>query len=94
LLASPVPLTLSQSPKLSALAVHPSGATSRAPTANVHVTFGPETPLYADIATAAGGAWGKRVTKYAELKSAMAEAVRVVREEKRCAVLDVVLKTI
>ena len=75
-----------KSPKLSALAVHPSGYASRANT--LDVAFDPP-PDYAAIATAAGGAWGRSVRRPEEVESAIAEALRVVHEERRCAVLDV-----
>ncbi|HEX8446733.1 MAG TPA: thiamine pyrophosphate-requiring protein [Sphingomonas sp.] len=75
-----------KSPKLSALAVHPQGYAAAAD--GVDTSFEPA-PDYAGIATAAGGAWGVRATTAAELRAAYVEGLRVVREEKRCAVIDV-----
>jgi len=75
-----------KSPKLSTLAVHPDGYAARAD--HLDTSFEPA-PDYAGIAAAAGGAWGRRVKAAAEVDEALAEALRVVRDEKRCAVLDV-----
>ncbi|MYZ48532.1 thiamine pyrophosphate-requiring protein [Propylenella binzhouense] len=75
-----------KSPKLSALAVHPDGYASRAN--EIGVSFDPP-PDYAGIAAAAGGAWACKVERADAIESAVAEAVRVVREERRSAVLDV-----
>ncbi len=75
-----------KSPKLSALAVHPQGYAAAAD--GVDTSFEPA-PDYAGIARAAGGAWGVRATTAAELRAAYVEAFRVLREEKRCAVIDV-----
>jgi acetolactate synthase-1/2/3 large subunit len=75
-----------KSPKLSALAVHPDGYASRAN--EIGVTFDPP-PDYAGIAAAAGGAHAATVRRAAELETAVAGAVHVVRHERRCAVLDV-----
>ena len=75
-----------KSPKLSALAVHPSGYASRA---NVlDVAFDPP-PDYAGIASAAGGALALTVRRPEELEAAVARAFEAVRQERRCAVLDV-----
>lgn len=75
-----------KSPKLSALAVHPSGYASRAN--ELDVAFDPP-PDYAGIAAAAGDALAITVRRPDELEDAVARAFRTVREEKRCAVLDV-----
>ena len=75
-----------KSPKLSTLAVHPTGYASRANT--LDVSFDPP-PDYAGIAAAAGGALAITVRKPAELEDAVARAFRTVREDRRCAVLDV-----
>ena len=75
-----------KSPKLSALAVHPTGYASRAN--DLDTSFDPP-PDYAGIAAAAGGAFARTVKRPEEVESALAEALRVVREEQRCAVLDV-----
>jgi len=81
-----------KSPKLSMLGVHPTGAGSKAKSPDLNVTFGPETPEYSQIAVAAGGAWGRRITKSDEVEGTIKEAVKVVLEEKRCAVLDVIIE--
>ena len=48
-------------------------------------------PDYAQIAAAAGGAWGRRVSEPGEVRSTFEEAIRVVLEEKRCAVVDCIV---
>ena len=75
-----------KAPKLSTLAVHPEGHASRAN--EIGVTFDPP-PDYAAIAAAAGGAHAQTVRRAAELEAAVAQAVEVVRNEQRCAVLDI-----
>jgi acetolactate synthase-1/2/3 large subunit len=75
-----------KSPKLSALAVHPEGYASRAN--EIGVSFDPP-PDYGGIAAAAGGAFARRVERASELDGAIGDALRAVREERRCAVLDV-----
>ena len=80
-----------KSPKLSMLGVHPNGLGAAGPTSELNVSFGPTddlNPNYGAIAAAAGGAWCRKVKTASELGEAMREAVRVVREEKRSAVLD------
>jgi acetolactate synthase-1/2/3 large subunit len=73
-------------PRFSALAVHPDGYASRANT--LDISFDPP-PDYAAIAAAAGGAHAARVMAPEDVEGAVALALRVVREEKRAAVLDV-----
>jgi len=75
-----------KAPKFSAIAVHPDGYASRA--ADIDVGFDPP-PDYAAIAVAAGGAFGRAVRHPREVEPAIAEALRAVRDEQRCAVLDV-----
>ncbi len=75
-----------KSPKRAALALHPDGYASRAN--QLDTGFDP-VPDYAGIAAAAGGAWAKKVKDPAEVDEAVVEAYRVVRDEGRCAVLDV-----
>jgi acetolactate synthase-1/2/3 large subunit len=70
------------------LGVHPDGYGSREP--DVNIAFDPS-PDYSGIATAAGGAFGRKVDRVEDVEPAIAEALRVMREERRCAVLDVVL---
>jgi acetolactate synthase I/II/III large subunit len=78
-----------KAPKFSALAVHPDGYASRAN--EIDVAFDPP-PDYAGIAAAAGGAFARTVKRTDEVEAAVAEALRVVCEEKRAAVLDVWLE--
>jgi acetolactate synthase-1/2/3 large subunit len=75
-----------KAPKFSALAVHPNGYASKAN--EIDVAFDPP-PDYAGIAAAAGGAYARTIKDPGELEAAIAEALRVVNEEKRAAVLDV-----
>jgi acetolactate synthase-1/2/3 large subunit len=75
-----------KAPKFSALAVHPDGYASRAN--DIDVSFDPP-PDYAAIAAAAGGAFARSVRRPEEVEESIAEALRVVRDEKRSAVLDV-----
>jgi acetolactate synthase-1/2/3 large subunit len=75
-----------RAPKFSMLAVHPEGHASKA--GDIGVSFDPP-PDYAGIATAAGGAFGQIVRRPEELHAALEAGLRAVREERRCAVLDV-----
>ena len=76
------------------MGIYPEGYGSRAPGARLSVGFGPDMPDYAQIAAAAGGAWGRRVSDMSELKAVITEAIRVVMEEHRCAVLDCIVQSI
>ena len=78
-----------RAPRFSALAVHPDGYASRAE--DIGVSFAPS-PDYGAIATASGDAFARKVEAPADLEPAIAEAVRVLREERRSAVLDVVVQ--
>jgi acetolactate synthase-1/2/3 large subunit len=75
-----------RAPKFSMLAVHPEGYASKAQ--DIDVAFDPP-PDYSGIAAAAGGAFARIVKAVDDVEPAVAEALKVVREEKRCAVLDV-----
>ena len=88
-----------QSPKLSMLGLYPTGHGSKASGSQLSVGFGPHSPDYAQIAVAAsaGWAWGRRVGADGgrdALVNVIAEAVSVVLDERRCAVLDCVLESI
>ncbi|KAI9464358.1 thiamine pyrophosphate enzyme, N-terminal TPP binding domain-containing protein [Boletus coccyginus] len=94
-----------KSPKLSMLGVHPTGHGSDAVGDQLTVGFGPDCPDYSQIAVAAsnGWAWGRKISvdlatedKSAEvlLQETIAEAVRVVVEDRWCAVVDCVLESI
>ena len=76
------------------LGVYPTGLGSKASGERLTVAFGPEMPDYAQIAVAAGGAWGRTVSDMNQLKVLMEEAIHVVLEEKRCAVLDCIVQSI
>jgi thiamine pyrophosphate-dependent acetolactate synthase large subunit-like protein len=76
------------------LGVYPDGRGSALRGEQLAVGFGPHAPDYAQIAAAAGGAWGRRVSRAEELRGALQEAVAAVLEERRCAVLDCVLEAI
>ncbi len=80
-----------QAPKFSALAVHPDGYASRA--GDMDLSFEPA-PDYAGIAAAAGNAYALRVDKPEDVESAIADALNVVRKEKRAAVMDVRLTAV
>ncbi|WP_165191544.1 thiamine pyrophosphate-requiring protein [Caulobacter soli] len=75
-----------RAPRHSALGVHPDGYASA--TEDLDISFDPA-PDYAGVAAAAGGAHARIVKTVEELDEAIAEALRVTREEGRCAVLDV-----
>jgi acetolactate synthase-1/2/3 large subunit len=75
-----------KAPKMSTLAIHPDGFVSKSN--DIAAAFDPP-PDYSGIAAAAGGAYAAIVRQPGELDGALSEAFRVVREEKRCAVLDV-----
>ena len=77
-----------RAPRFSMLGVHPDGYGSHEP--DINIAFDPS-PDYSGIAAAAGGAYARKVEKIEEVESAIAQALRIVREEKRCAVLDMVL---
>lgn len=75
------------------LGVYPNGLGSQAKSSDLNVTFGPDSPDYVGIAVAAsaGKAWGKRISKAHDIDPSLSEAIRVVVEEKRCAILEVEL---
>ncbi|KAI1789982.1 thiamine pyrophosphate enzyme, N-terminal TPP binding domain-containing protein [Ganoderma leucocontextum] len=83
-----------KSPKLSMMGVYPDGLGSVASGNQLTIGLGPDSPDFSQVAVAAGGAWGKRVTKADEVQGVLEEAIRVVLQEKRCAVVDVVLDSI
>lgn len=75
-----------KAPKLSTLAIHPDGYASQAE--EMGVSFDPP-PDYSGIAAAAGGAFARIVRRPEDLQPALDEAIRVVQQDRRCAVLDV-----
>ena len=76
------------------LGVYPNGLGSTASGNQLTVGLGPDPPDFSQVAVAAGGAWGKRVTSANEVQDVLQEAIRVVLQEKRCAVVDVLLDSI
>jgi acetolactate synthase-1/2/3 large subunit len=75
-----------KAPKFSTLAIHPDGYASRSN--DIGVAFDPP-PDYSAIAAASGGAFARKVDRAEDVEDALAEAIAVVREEGRAAVLDV-----
>lgn len=75
-----------KAPKFSTLAVHPDGYASRSD--DLGLSFDPP-PDYAGIAVAAGGAFGRTIRHPREVEGGIRDALRAVRHEGRCAVLDV-----
>lgn len=73
-------------PRMSTLGVHPDGVANQ--TDQFWVNFDPTAEL-AKVAEAAGGAYARVVEKPGELKEAIENALKIVREEGRSAVLDV-----
>lgn len=74
-----------KAPRFSALAVHPNGYASKSN--DLGLRFDPP-PDYAGIAAAAGGCHAQTIKRAEEIEAAIAEGLRVVRDEKRCAVID------
>ncbi len=75
-----------KAPKFSTLRVHPTGFASRAE--DLDLSFDPP-PDYSAIAAAAGGAFARVIKRPEDVEAGVAEGLRVVSAEKRCAVLDV-----
>lgn len=76
-------------------AVHPDGLGSSVTGEKLTVGFGQEHNAdYSGVAAAAGGAWARQVGRADELKGVFAEAIRVVTQEKRCAVVDCIIESI
>ena len=75
-------------------AVHPDGVGSRATGEKLSVGFGTDNADYAGVAAAAGGAWARRVDKGDDVATVFEEAVRVVKNERRCAVVECVIESI
>jgi acetolactate synthase-1/2/3 large subunit len=74
-----------RAPRFSAMGVHPEGLASQGD--DIGISFEPA-PDYGGIAAAAGGAHAERITRTDEVVPAVERAVRAVREEGRCAVID------
>ena len=74
-----------RAPGAGALGLHPEGAVSRA--AALDTEFAPD-PDYAGIAAAAGGAYGRTISRPEGVEPALQAALEAVRGERRCAVID------
>ncbi len=76
-------------------AVHPEGHGSHASGEKLSVGFGESHNAdYGGIAAAAGGAWAKRVERAEELRRVFDEAIQVVVNQKRCAVVECIIESI
>ena len=75
-----------RAPRYSALAVHPDGFAAKSD--DLDIAFDPP-PDYSGIAAAAGGAFARIVKHPSELNPALEQALDVVRNQRRAAVLDV-----
>ena len=75
-----------KAPRFSTLAVHPDGFASRA--TDLDLSFDPP-PDYSGIAAAAGGAFARVIKRPEDVEASVAEGLRAVLDEHRCAVLDV-----
>ncbi len=76
-------------------AMHPAGLGRGVSGEKLTVGFGEEHNAdYAGVAAAAGGAWARQVARADELRGAFEEAIRVVMEERRCAVIDCIIESI
>jgi len=76
-------------PRFSTLAVHPAGFASR--DADLALSFAPS-PDYAGIAVASGQAHGIVIDGPTSVEQKIAEAFEVLREDRRCVVVDVRLQ--
>ena len=83
-----------QSPKHSHGMVYPDGLGSGLTGEQLAVGFGPDGADYGGVAAAAGGAWARKVAQASALKETFEEAVRVVLEERRCAVVECIVPSI
>jgi acetolactate synthase I/II/III large subunit len=75
-----------KAPRFSTLAVHPDGFASRAK--DLDLSFDPP-PDYSGIAAAAGGAFARVIKRPEDVEAGVADGLRAVLDEQRCAVLDV-----
>lgn len=74
--------------------VHPQGVASSATNQDLGISLEIDGPNYGEVAKAAanGHLWTKRVTRVADLKEVLAEAQKVVLEQRMSAVIDVIVK--
>ena len=83
-----------QSPKNSHGRVYTEGLGRGVPGEQLTVGFGEDSADYGGVAAAAGGAWSKRVKRADELANTFEEAIRVVLEDRRCAVVECIVPSI
>ena len=83
-----------QSPIASMKGVYPEGIGSRVSGERLSVGFGEPSADFGGIAAAAGGAWAKKVERADEVRGVFEEAMKVVMEERRCAVVECVIQSI
>lgn len=76
------------------LGVYPNGFGSKVSGQRLTTGFGPDMPDYGGIAAAAGGAWARRAENVQQAKEAIEEGIRIVLEEKRCAVVECIIDSI
>lgn len=74
------------------MGVYPTGHGSKVNGTRLTVGLGPEMVDFGGIAAAAGGAWGGRAELW-NMEHVLEDAVKVVLEEKRCAVVDCVVES-
>jgi len=74
-----------RAPRFSAIGVHPEGYASQGD--DIGVSFEPS-PDHAGIAAAAGGAHAETIERPEQVEPALERALRAIREEGRCAVID------
>lgn len=74
--------------------LYPTGLGAQATGDRLTVGFGPENPDYGQIATGAGGAWARKMEESTNIESLLSGAIKIVLDEKRCAVLDCMIGSI
>lgn len=75
------------------LGVYPDGLGSASTAESLNISFGPHPPDYGLLAEAAGGAWHTKVTETSQVERAIQDAISMVRDNRRCAVIEVQLET-
>lgn len=76
------------------LGIYPDGHGSKASGTRLSIGFGPDMPDYGQIASGAGGAWARHTEGLEQAREAIEAGVKVVLEERRCAVVDCVVESI
>ncbi|TBU43656.1 thiamine diphosphate-binding protein [Dichomitus squalens] len=82
------------SPIASMKGVYPEGIGSRVSGERLSVGFGVPSADFGGIAAAAGGAWARKVERADEVRSVFEQAMKVVMDERRCAVVECVIQSI